>query len=187
MNKNRKGFTLVELIVVVTIFGVILGAILNMIKPANNVYHDADAPGAAPVLRSGHAGAVQGLRPAQLLHDLCHERRDLFHHLLCRAAAGDRPGLVHVLHHPAGSVLLGGQCRSWRGGGLSAALQHRGCGLCDDRHVHGDLSQPVGKGPAALQRPDRPCRPIGVSGGFWLQQLFAALHGMHSDPAAGSA
>ena len=43
MNKNRKGFTLVELIVVVTIFGVILGAILNMIKPANNVYHDADA------------------------------------------------------------------------------------------------------------------------------------------------
>ena len=35
MNKNRKGFTLVELIVVVTIFGVILGAILNMIKPAN--------------------------------------------------------------------------------------------------------------------------------------------------------
>ena len=34
MNKNRKGFTLVELIVVVTIFGVILGAILNMIKPA---------------------------------------------------------------------------------------------------------------------------------------------------------
>ena len=31
MNKNRKGFTLVELIVVVTIFGVILGAILNMI------------------------------------------------------------------------------------------------------------------------------------------------------------
>ena len=40
---------------------------------------------------------------------------------------------------------------------------------------------------AALQRPDRPCRPIGVSGGFWLQQLFAALHGMHPDPAAGSA
>ena len=69
----------------------------------------------------------------------------------------------------------------------SADLQHRGCGLCDDRNVHGDLPQPVGKGPAALQRPDRPCRPIGVSGGFWLQQLFAALHGMHSDPAAGSA
>ncbi len=34
---------------------------------------------------------------------------------------------------------------SWRGGGLGAALQHRGCGLCDDRYVHGDLSQPVGK------------------------------------------
>ena len=81
----------------------------------------------------------------------------------------------------------GGQCRSWRGGGLGAALQHRGCGLCDDRHVHGDLSQPVGKGPAALQRPDRPCRPIGVSGVFWIRQLFAALHGMHPDPAAGPA
>ena len=47
----------------------------------------ADDPGAAPVLRPGHAGALQGLRPAQLLHDLCHERRDLFHHLLGRAAA----------------------------------------------------------------------------------------------------
>ena len=73
------------------------------------------------------------------------------------------------------------------GGGIGAAIQNRGCGLCADRHVHGDLPQPVGKGPAALQRPDRPCRPIGVSGGFWLQQLFAALHGMHPDPAAGSA
>ena len=43
MNKNRKGFTLVELIVVVTIFGVILGAILNMIKPANNTYRQKTA------------------------------------------------------------------------------------------------------------------------------------------------
>ena len=53
MNKNRKGFTLVELIVVVTIFGVILGAILNMIKPANNVYHDADATMESNVIGSG--------------------------------------------------------------------------------------------------------------------------------------
>lgn len=53
MNKNRKGFTLVELIVVVTIFGVILGAILNMIKPANNVYHDADATMESNIIGSG--------------------------------------------------------------------------------------------------------------------------------------
>ena len=53
--------------------------------------------------------------------------------------------------------------------------------------VHGDLPQPVGKGPAALQRPDRPCRPAGVSGVFWLRQLSAALHGMYPDPAAGPA
>lgn len=53
MNKNRKGFTLVELIVVVTIFGVILGAILNMIKPANNVYHDADATMESNTIGSG--------------------------------------------------------------------------------------------------------------------------------------
>ena len=46
----------------------------------------AHDPGAASVLRPGHAGALQGLRSAQLLHDLCHERRDLFHHLLGRAA-----------------------------------------------------------------------------------------------------
>ena len=53
MNKNRKGFTLVELIVVVTIFGVILGAILNMIKPANNVYHDAVATMVSNIIGSG--------------------------------------------------------------------------------------------------------------------------------------
>lgn len=53
MNKNRRGFTLVELIVVVTIFGVILGAILNMIKPANNVYHDADATMESNIIGSG--------------------------------------------------------------------------------------------------------------------------------------
>ena len=59
-----------------------------------------------------------GLR--SFLHDLCHERRDLFHHLLCRAAAGDRPGLVHVLHHPAGPVLLGRQRRAGGRGGVGA-------------------------------------------------------------------
>lgn len=53
MNKNRKGFTLVELIVVVTIFGVILGAILNMIRPANDVYHDADATMESNIIGSG--------------------------------------------------------------------------------------------------------------------------------------
>ncbi len=37
------------------------------------------------------------------------------------------------------------------------------------------------------RRPDRPAAPFGVSGGFWLQQLFAALHGMHPGGAAGSA
>ena len=151
------------------------------------LFDGADDPGAASVLRPCHAGALQGIRPAQLLYDLCHERRDLFDHLLGRAAGRGGQGLVHVLHHPAGSVLLGVQRRSWRGGGFGAALQHRGRGLCDDRHVHGDLPQPVGKGPAALQRPDRPCRPAGVSGVFWLRQLSAALHGMHPDPAAGPA
>ena len=69
-------------------------------------------------------------------------------------------------------ITLLDQCYWVASAGLGAVvgsvlpLQHRGCGLCDDRHVHGDLPQPVGKGPAALQRPDRPCRPIGVSGVF---------------------
>ncbi len=105
-----------------------------------------------------------GLR--SFLYDLCHERRDLFHHLLGRAAGRGGQGLVHVLHYPAGSVLLGGQCRSWRGGGLGAAFQHRGCGFCHDRNVHGHLPEPVGKRSAARQCPDRACRPIGVSGVF---------------------
>lgn len=42
-NKNKKGFTLVELIVVVCIFGIIMGAILNMIKPTQQIYNDTDA------------------------------------------------------------------------------------------------------------------------------------------------
>ena len=37
----------------VTIFGVILGAILNTIKPATNVYHDADATMESNVIGSG--------------------------------------------------------------------------------------------------------------------------------------
>lgn len=71
------------------------------------LFDGADDPGAASVLRPCHAGTLQGLRPAQLLYDLCHERRDLFHHLFGRAAGRGGQGLVHVLHHPAGSVLLG--------------------------------------------------------------------------------
>ena len=69
MNKNRKGFTLVELIVVVTIFGVILGAILNMIKPANNVYHDADATMESNIIGSGlidYLDVILGIT-----HDIC--------------------------------------------------------------------------------------------------------------------
>ena len=105
----------------------------------------ADDPGAAPVLRPCHAGALQGLRLAQLLHDLCHERRDLFHHLLGNAAGRGGQGLVHVLHYPAGSALLGGQRRAWGCAGHRAALQHRGRGFCHDRNVHGHLPEPVGK------------------------------------------
>ncbi len=42
-NKNKKGFTLVELIVVLAIFGMIMGVILNMIKPTQEIYNDTDA------------------------------------------------------------------------------------------------------------------------------------------------
>jgi len=42
MKKNNKGFTLVELIVVVAIFGIILGAILNIIRPTQEIYNDTD-------------------------------------------------------------------------------------------------------------------------------------------------
>ncbi len=80
---------------------------LDIILAAVGLSDGAHDPGAASVLRPGHAGALQGLRSAQLLHDLCHERRDLFHHLFGGASGRGGQGLVHVLHYPAGSVLLG--------------------------------------------------------------------------------
>ena len=51
--KNKKGFTLVELIVVVGIFGVILSAMLNFIKPANQIHNDIQATRDANVISSG--------------------------------------------------------------------------------------------------------------------------------------
>lgn len=51
--KNKNGFTLVELIVVVCIFGIILAAILNFIKPANQIHNDAQATRDANVISSG--------------------------------------------------------------------------------------------------------------------------------------
>ncbi len=139
----------------------------------------AHDPGAASVLRPGHAGALQGLRSAQLLHDLCHERRDLS--ITCSAEPPEGgQGLVHVLHYPAGSVLLGGQRGAGGCGGLHPALQHRRRGFCDDGHVHGHLPEPVGKGQAALQRPHRHCGPAGVlavfgSGSFLLPAMACIL------------
>ena len=50
---NKKGFTLVELVVVVAIFGVILGAILNFIKPANDIHNDVQATRDANIISSG--------------------------------------------------------------------------------------------------------------------------------------
>lgn len=52
-NKNKNGFTLVELVVVMCIFGIIMGAILNFIKPANDVHNDAQATMDANVISSG--------------------------------------------------------------------------------------------------------------------------------------
>ncbi|MBQ7071416.1 MAG: type II secretion system protein, partial [Ruminococcus sp.] len=52
---NKNGFTLVELVVVVCIFGIILGAILNIIKPTNEIYNDADATMHTNVIGSGLA------------------------------------------------------------------------------------------------------------------------------------
>ena len=50
---NKKGFTLVELVVVVAIFGIILGTILNFIKPANNLHNDVQATMDANIISSG--------------------------------------------------------------------------------------------------------------------------------------
>lgn len=52
---NKNGFTLVELIVVLCIFGIILGAILNIIRPTNEIYNDADATMHTNVIGSGLA------------------------------------------------------------------------------------------------------------------------------------
>lgn len=50
---NKNGFTLVELIVVVVIFGMIMGAILNFMKPANEIHNDTQATMDANVISSG--------------------------------------------------------------------------------------------------------------------------------------
>ncbi|MBR1423145.1 MAG: prepilin-type N-terminal cleavage/methylation domain-containing protein [Ruminococcus sp.] len=52
---NKKGFTLVELIVVMAIFGIIMGAILNIIRPTNTIYNQADTTMHTNVIGSGIA------------------------------------------------------------------------------------------------------------------------------------
>lgn len=41
--KNKSGFTLVELVVVMSIMGIILGAILNLLEPVNTAYRNAES------------------------------------------------------------------------------------------------------------------------------------------------
>ena len=142
------------------------------VRAAVGLSDGPDDPGAAPVLRTCHAGALQRLWPAQRLHDLRHERRDLFHHLLGRTAGRGGPGLVHVLRHPAGSALLGGQRRAGRGDRFGPALQYRGRGFRDDGHVRGHLPEPVGKRKTARQRPHRAAGAAGLPGAFWGRQSF---------------
>ena len=57
MNKqmNKKGFTLVELVVVMAIFGMIMGAILSIIRPTNTIYNQADTTMHTNVIGSGLA------------------------------------------------------------------------------------------------------------------------------------
>lgn len=50
---NKNGFTLVELIVVVSIFGAILAAILNFMRPANEIHNDTQATMDANIISSG--------------------------------------------------------------------------------------------------------------------------------------
>ena len=51
--KNKNGFTLVELVIVMCIFGAIFACILNFIKPANQVHNDTQATMDANVITSG--------------------------------------------------------------------------------------------------------------------------------------
>lgn len=41
--KNRAGFTLVELVVVITMFSILFGAILNLLQPVNKSFQDAES------------------------------------------------------------------------------------------------------------------------------------------------
>lgn len=50
---NKNGFTLVELIVVMCIFGAILAAILNFMRPANEIHNDTQATMDANIISSG--------------------------------------------------------------------------------------------------------------------------------------
>lgn len=56
-NKKLKGFTLVELVVVIAIFGIIIAATLTFIAPLNRVFNNAQA-------YSSSSGAVDNVRRA---------------------------------------------------------------------------------------------------------------------------